>query len=107
MPSRQLEALVSDLDFNHTTTTTIGRFQVMSTTTLISGFLTGSFLAYSISFLELNPKYICKSPGSAEFVCTRDDFCDKPDITHYVDWNDESSLHNWIESLDLTCTPKA
>ncbi len=74
--------------------------------TLIAGFLTGSFLAFSIPFLELNPKYICTdSDTGRQFDCTRDDFCHSTTVSHRVDWSDDTSLHNWVEDLNLTCTP--
>lgn len=70
------------------------------------GFATGSFLAYTISFLELFPKYLCTDPiKGTEYTCTRDDFCGM-NIKHRVDWSDDTSLHNWIEALNLECTPK-
>ena len=83
-----------------------GRFQVFSTVTLITGFLTGAFLAFAIPFLELDPKYICTDPTTnQEYFCTRNDFCGRPEISYRVDWSDDTSLHNWVEDLDLTCTP--
>ncbi|TNV80510.1 hypothetical protein FGO68_gene767 [Halteria grandinella] len=83
-----------------------GTFQILSTSILISGFCTGSFLAYAISFLELNPKYYCIDPKKGtEYECTRDDFCGT-NIKYRIDWNDHTSLYNWVETLDLTCTPK-
>jgi MFS family permease len=32
-------------------------------------------------------------------------FCET-DLFHKIDWDDEASLHNWFESLDLTCVSK-
>jgi MFS family permease len=34
-------------------------------------------------------------------------FCDNPNLFHRVDWNDEGSLHNLFEQLDLACSSKA
>lgn len=77
------------------------------TTVLTTGFCTGSFLAYSLALLEVDPKYICTKAGTGiEYECTRDDFCGK-DVQYRIDWTDDASLHNWVEQLDLTCTPKA
>ena len=79
----------------------------MVAVTLITGFCSGSFLAYSISFLELYPKYLCTDPKTGkEYDCTRDDFCGT-NIKHRVDWDDKASLHNWIEALNLECTDRA
>jgi hypothetical protein len=86
----------------------IGLFQWFSTASLIAGLCSGSFIAYAISFLELNPRYLCMNPVThKEYECTRDVICDKAHSVQWrIDWDDPTSLHNWIEDLDLTCTPK-
>ena len=42
-------------------------------------------------------------------VCERKEFC--PELggivmEHRVDWSEPKSLHNWVERLDMECTPK-
>lgn len=37
-----------------------GTFQKFVTFTLINGFMTGSFIFYGLTFLEMFPKYECK-----------------------------------------------
>jgi MFS family permease len=71
------------------------------------GFMTGSFLTYAMSLLELYPRYLCKNPETgAEYECTPDQFCGTK-IQYRVDFDYFTSLHNWVEDLDLTCTPKS
>ena len=74
----------------------------------IVGYNTGGFLFYNIALLELQPQYLCtNSTSTVEYHCKPSDFCDKTNVTHRVDWDDKTSLHNWVETLDLTCTSGA
>lgn len=52
---------------------------------------------------------MCRFPTkpNIEVECKPADFCDNPDVFHRVDWDYYASLHNWVEDLDLACTPKA
>jgi len=69
--------------------------------------MTSEYLAFALPYLELFPKYECtKPPDTTKFDCTRDDFCDNPNITYTVDYLDRASIHNWVETLNLTCTSK-
>ena len=34
------------------------------------------------------------------------DFCGNPDIEYTVNYDDQRSLYNWVEKLDLTCRPQ-
>ena len=84
----------------------IGRFQWLITVILTMGFMTSYFLTYSISYLELQPKYICTFPNGTDYSCTNTDFCGT-NITFRVNTTDDTSLENWVEDLDLYCTPGA
>ena len=84
-----------------------GLFQYLAATVFILGYNTGGFLFYNLSLLELKPKYFCTNTAnpSVEYPCKAVDFCGNSNITHRIDWDDKTSLHNWVETLDLTCTP--
>ena len=56
-----------------------------------------------LPMLELQPVYYCTNATVANYPCKAVDFCDKPGVTHTIDWNDKASLHNWVESQDLAC----
>ena len=73
---------------------------------LIIGFNTGGFLTYSMSFLELQPKYICTFPNGTDYSCTNSDFCGT-NIPFRINYTDDTSLENWVQDLDLYCTPGA
>ena len=52
--------------------------------------------------------YQCKFAGNEEWQeCTEDDICgtmiDEPDLEWKIDWDNENSIHNWRERLDLMC----
>ena len=59
-----------------------------------------------MSFLELQPKYICTATNGTDYGCTNKDFCGT-DIKFRVNYTDDTSLKNWVEDLDLYCTPGA
>jgi len=84
-----------------------GLFQVFSSAILIMGFITGSFLTFAMSFLELYPRYLCKNAETGtEYECKPNQFCGT-NIQYRIDFDYFTSLHNWVEDLDLTCTPKS
>ena len=57
-----------------------------------------------MSILELQPKFVCKLNGDNNFrPCVKEQFCGKPDVPYRVDWDQTSSLHNFITRLDLGC----
>ena len=56
--------------------------------------------------MELQPKYICTAKNGTDYDCTNKDFCGT-DIKFRINTTDKASLHNWVEDLDLYCTPKA
>ena len=84
----------------------IGKFQWFITVILTMGFMTSYFLTYSISYLELQPKYICTYPNGTDYACNNTVFCGT-NITRRVNYADDTSLENWVEDLDLYCTPGA
>jgi MFS family permease len=70
------------------------------------GFMTSNYITYSISFLELQPKYICTYQNGTDYACKNTDFCGTT-IPHRINYTDNTSLQNWVEDLDLYCTPGA
>ena len=63
---------------------------------------------YPLPYLELLPEYTCVRSGeeSSPYSCEPKDFCDDPDVTAAIDWEAKTSLHNWVEKLDLACKSK-
>ncbi|TNV80292.1 hypothetical protein FGO68_gene6246 [Halteria grandinella] len=93
-----------------------GPFQYFIAAVFIIGFNTGGILFYNVSLLELEPRYLCRNltdpqiPAIQPFDCKAEVFCDPNSqfkYEHWIDWNHYSSLHNWVEQLNLTCTSKA
>ena len=63
---------------------------------------------YNMPLYELYPSYKCTFPDSPQesFPCENTDFCGKPSVHAVIDWSNSTSLHNWVEQMDLTCTSK-
>jgi MFS family permease len=61
-----------------------------------------------MSFLELLPHYECsKNQGFTWYPCKNTEFCGVKGVQWRVDYSFQDSLHNWVETLDLNCTPKS
>ena len=57
--------------------------------------------------MELYPDYICtdsEHPEKGAYHCEPKDFCGKESVSETINWDSNTSLHNWVETLDLTCT---
>ena len=84
-----------------------GRFQKFAF--LVIAFATNStgFFYYCFSYLELMPQFTCTSANSqTSYSCTPKEFCDNPNISWTINYDDQRSLHNWVEKLDLVCRPQ-
>lgn len=79
----------------------------MATAVIMAGFMSGTFISNTLALLELKPQYLCTDDVTKlEYICTPLEFCGT-DIVHRVDYEYYASLHNWVDTLDLECTPKA
>ena len=63
------------------------------------------YLTYNLSYIELYPEFICMPEDGPEYECSHDDICDNGTVLvdFRVDWSKATSLHNWVEELDLYC----
>jgi hypothetical protein len=71
-------------------------------------FVSANFVLYNIDPLTQKPVYMCQIfPGSKEYYeCTAEVICESEfKIIYYIDWNDDRSLDNLVEKLDLMCVP--
>ena len=65
-------------------------------------FSSGGYVCYSFDFFTTKPAYLCENPiGSGKFEsCNADVICSKLDneipVNYKIDWNDQSSLDNWV-----------
>ena len=77
-------------------------------------FAADSILIYNLPYLLLLPKMKCQmngasiASGSADFdkYCNQDYICKNPDLksfTYQIDWKQQYSLRNWIDSFNLFC----
>lgn len=73
---------------------------------LITGKISFNFVLYSLAFLELMPKFKCLMENGEYEPCSQEHIC-KTDTTQYiVDYDDQTSLDNWVMQLDLVCESK-
>jgi hypothetical protein len=86
-----------------------GKFQWLVATAVMLGLIGFGYIEYCVSYLELIPVVNCEiSPGVWKDDCTMDEICmgaTTPQIEFEVDYDYKTSLHNWVEPLNLYCTP--
>ena len=78
------------------------------------GFFSGTPIFLHLSFLELEPAYLCtKYPDIViPEKCSPHDkdgkagFCGVPDVRYQVDYSNPISLENWYTQLHLECVSK-
>ena len=72
---------------------------MLSTFTFVFVFITNGHLLYSLPLLVLYPKYKCLDDS---ITCDHHAYCeDKTKVQ--IDWDDEWSLHNWVQRFSLEC----
>jgi hypothetical protein len=65
--------------------------------------MSGHWYGYSIPYFELLPAFECYDKETAKWQeCFPDDFCHK-EVEWRYNYEDEKSLHNWVEKLHLEC----
>lgn len=64
------------------------------------------FILYTLDIFELMPQFNCIIDGKPTEFCTNDQICkgqSTPQINYTIDYSNSTSLHNWVEPLDLIC----
>ena len=81
-----------------------GFFQWVMTFITMGNYVRSALTYYPLPYMELFPVYKCTNLTTGEvYECEPDDFCNDSNISETIDWDAETSLHNWVEQLDLTC----
>ena len=68
--------------------------------------MTGNYIVFGLPFLTKYPTYQCRSePDSLFMPCDRSEICsNKLDRDMWrIDYGSKESIHNWIDTLRLTC----
>ena len=89
----------------------VGLFQIFSFVIFVCGLSGIHFLWYGIPLYIKHPIYVCQwanpelHDGTA---CTAEQICaDSPEILSWsVDWQNQESMHNWQQKLDIMCVSK-
>ena len=85
-----------------------GRFQYIIAFVVMGNYCRSALTYYVLPFMELFPVYMCTSAlQPTPYVCEPENFCGNDLITYTVDYTADTSLHNWVEQLDLTCKTKS
>lgn len=71
-------------------------------TTILIGMIAGSFILYSLFYFELQPAYLCEIDGQWS-TCSKDYICEN-EYDFMIDYTNSTSLHNWVDQYNLTCT---
>ncbi|CDW73598.1 solute carrier family member 5 [Stylonychia lemnae] len=83
-------------------------FHYWASSLFVWGFTTGGLFFFALSMLEKTPRYLCFNDDGTTYECQADKtFCKDQSIKYKIDWDNDSSLHNWVETLDLTCESSA
>lgn len=90
------------------------RTHLIATLLITFGFFSGASVSLMMSFLELEPAYLCSFPENPNIFlpCAPHDkndlkgFCGT-DLNYKVDWSSPTSLDNWYVQLDLSCKLKS
>eukprot|EP00347_Sterkiella_histriomuscorum_P011808 403371019 len=82
-----------------------GRFQKFANLIIIMGILSGSQILYNLWYFQMMPIFECKTANSLDHYhqCSRESFCNNPQIDWRIDYSKEESLNNWVQQLNLFC----
>jgi MFS family permease len=83
-----------------------GKFQWLLFITVICGLSGFGYVEYGLGFYELFPQFDCVVDGLWVEKCTTAQICQgsSTNQTEYVvNYNNHTSLYNWVEQLDLVC----
>ena len=64
-----------------------------------------SWIMYGLSFLELFPQFDCQIGDATQQDCSSQQICTQYgyELPYTVNYTNHTSLHNWVEQVDLTC----
>ena len=68
-----------------------------------------AFIVFGLGYYELLPKFKCTIDDVYQ-TCSSKQICsgqDTPQIPYDIDYEDQYSLHNWVQQLDLICVKGA
>ena len=86
-----------------------GKYQWLTSVIIMCALVGFGYFEYIISYLELIPQVNCyQTPDVLTVDCSMQELClgqTTPQIPYYVEYNNRTSLHNWVEPLNLYCTP--
>ena len=85
----------------------VSKFQYISFAIIVCGMLSGGFFLYSIPYFEKQPPLLCKyTVNQVDWQsCTKEEACAPGVYAFEPDPNSIDTLNNWVEQMNLYCTP--
>ena len=86
-----------------------GKYQIMIYFIMLNATTVFSWILFDFAFLELMPQFNCQLDPNSPVItqdCSREQICQGSNqavIPYSVDYSNKTSLHNWVEQLDLVC----
>jgi MFS family permease len=75
---------------------------------ICSGLSSYGFVSFGLGFYELFPQFDCDLDGVWTENCSVDQICQGQttnQTAYEINYNNHTSLHNWVEQVDLVCVP--
>lgn len=71
-------------------------------------FCSNGFIVYGLTILNSYPAYQQLDDNKTWVYVSREEICSQnmPENSWKIDYDNDTSLHNWVDKLDLTCTSK-
>ena len=87
-----------------------GRIQIAILICMLIACIPTEFYARGLPFLEQFPEYTWTTKYGRSYKCTEKDICrngaPRKDIDWQINWSSTQTINNWVEEMDLICTPK-
>lgn len=86
-----------------------GKFQLIVWFIMVNSTTAFSYILFDFAFLELMPQFNCQLDPHSSVVtqdCSREQICNGTSqavLPYTIDYSNATSLHNWVEQLDLVC----
>ena len=76
----------------------LGPFSIFTIIVFAIAYVSNGYIFYALTYLELWPKWVCE--GIDQKDCNAQYACANPEKVT-IDWTATTSLHNWVERLNL------
>lgn len=74
----------------------------------MTGLISFGYIEYGTGYYELMPQIDCFTSSQFTPSCSQEQVCqgtNSPQVPYQINYANSTSLHNWVEQLDLICVP--